>query len=301
MKKVIPIFLIYLSFFVIGCDQEVEEGVMKSDLSKDVEMVTDHGSIVLRLSDKTPIHRNNFIKLVNQQFYDSIAFHRVIDNFVIQAGNPTTKPSQTYDDNGDPELDYTIEAEITPSLFHKRGALGAARTGYTSNRSRASSGLQFYIVQRGPYVDSTLNRSLKRVNTQLAFNKLINSPEISVNIDKYNDLRERLNEFKEEDKKAADTVLLNSLKSKIDGYKLDSLAEKEAEQMKKYKFPEAHREFYKTIGGAPHLDQNYTIFGEVVHGMSVVDSIAQAKTNDSGKPLDDILIISARMIKRTSY
>jgi len=114
---------------------------MKSDLSKDVEMVTDLGSIIIRLSDETPIYRTNFIKLVNQKFYDSIAFLRVIENFVIQAGNSTTKPSEEYKGNGDPKLSYTIESEINDKLFHQHGALGAARTGGVSNRKRLFSGL----------------------------------------------------------------------------------------------------------------------------------------------------------------
>jgi len=114
---------------------------MKSDLSKDVEMVTDLGSIIIRLSDETPIYRTNFIKLVNQKFYDSIAFLRVIENFVIQAGNSTTKPSEEYKGNGDPKLSYTIESEINDKLFHQNGALGAARTGGVFNRKRLFSGL----------------------------------------------------------------------------------------------------------------------------------------------------------------
>jgi len=125
MKTVIKLILSCVLVTVFGCDKEIEEGVMKSDLNKDVEMVTDLGTIILRLSDDTPIHRNNFIKLVNQKFYDSLLFHRVIENFVIQAGNPTSKPDKTYSGGGDPEINYTIEAEIKPNLFHKRGALAA--------------------------------------------------------------------------------------------------------------------------------------------------------------------------------
>lgn len=301
MKLATAFIFGYFLLFLSGCDKEIEENVMKSDLSKDVEMVTDYGTIIMRLSDDTPIHRNNFIKLVNQNFYDSIAFHRVIENFVIQAGNPTTKPSELFKGNGDPELSYTIEAEIKPTLFHKRGALGAARTGHISNRNRSSSGLQFYIVQRGSYVDSTLNIALERVNKQLAFNTIINSPAIRVDIDKYINLKEKLELLNEENYTEKDTLLLNSLKSKIDSYNIDSLTDNEVEKMIKYEFPDAHREFYKTIGGTPHLDQNYTIFGEVVKGMNIVDSIAVVKTNEDGKPINDVRIISVKMIKRISY
>ncbi len=300
--KLVTVFIFgCLLLFLLGCDKEIEENVMKSDLSKDVEMATDYGTIIMRLSDETPIHRNNFIKLVNQKFYDSIAFHRVIDNFVIQAGNSTTKPSELFNGNGNPELSYTLEAEIKPSLFHKRGALGAARTGHISNRNRSSSGLQFYIVQRELYVDSTLNIALERVNKQIAFNTIINSPVLSMDIDKYIKLKEKLQPLNDKNHPEKDTLLLHSLKSKIDLYNIDSLVENEVENMKKYKFPDAHREVYKTIGGTPHLDQNYTIFGEVVKGMNIVDSIAVVKTNKDGKPINDVRIISARMIKRMSY
>lgn len=134
-------------------DKDIEEGVKESNLSKDIEMVTDYGSIIIRLSDETPIHRNNFIKLVNEKFYDSVAFHRVIENFVIQAGNSNTKPEKTSKANNNGELPYTIKAEINSTLFLKRDVLAAARIGGTSNRKRLSSGSQFYIVQKGTYVD----------------------------------------------------------------------------------------------------------------------------------------------------
>jgi len=288
------LFLLSLS----GCNKERTK---KDDLAKDVEMITDYGTIVLRLSDKTPIHRANFIKLVNQKFYDSIAFHRVIENFVIQGGNPTTKPSEVFKGNGDPELSYTIEAEIKPTLYHKRGALGAARTGNISNRNRLSSGFQFYIVQRGQRVDSTLNIDLERVNKQIAFNTIINGPIISADIDNYINLKEKLELLDNENRTEKDSLLLRSLKNKVDAYNIDSLTDIEIKNMKKYEFPEAHRKVYKTLGGTPHLDQNYTVFGEVVKGMDIVDRIATIKTNENGKPLNDVLIVSARMIKRISY
>jgi len=284
--------------FILACDKEIEEGVMKSDLSKDVEMVTDFGTIILRLSNDTPIHRNNFIKLVNKKYYDSIAFHRVIENYIIQAGNPTSKPTKIYSGSGDPELDYTIEAEFRQNLFHKRGALGAARNGGISNPDRSSSGLQFYIVQRGKQTDSTLNTSLERVNFWSAENNVINSPKLSEDIAEYLSLRKKLEPLKEKDLTEQDTLLLKSLRNKIDSYNIDSLAKIEVENMKRYDYPEAHRNIYKTLGGAPHLDQNYTVFGEVIEGMDVVDSIAKVQTNDRGKPLSDLRIIYARMIKR---
>ncbi|WP_347925188.1 peptidylprolyl isomerase [Pontimicrobium sp. SW4] len=288
----------FLLAFLLSCDKEIEEGVMKSDLSKDVEMITDLGTIILRLSDDTPIHRNNFIKLVNEKYYDSIAFHRVIKDFVIQAGNPTSKPSKTYNGGGDTELNYTIEAEIKPNLFHKRGALAAARSGGISNPDLLSSGLQFYIVQRGTYNDSTLNIQEKRVNEQIAYKTIINSPKIRSKIDEYTKFSKELRQKEKKNLTKEDTLKIEALRDKINLYNIDSLVDIEVQKMKKYVYPEAHREVYKTIGGTPHLDQNYTVFGEVIEGMSIVDSIAKVQTNNGGKPINDIRIITARMIKR---
>ncbi|TJY36213.1 peptidylprolyl isomerase [Pontimicrobium aquaticum] len=291
--------LILASFFLItlGCDKEIEESVMKSDLKKDVEMVTDMGTIIIRLSDETPLHRNNFIKLVNEKYYDSIAFHRIIENFVIQAGNPTTKPNKIYSSGGDPELNYTIEAEIKPNLFHKRGALVAARSGGISNPDILSSGLQFYIVQRGTYNDSTLNIQEERVNKQLAYNKVINSSKIRAEIDNYIKISEEISQNISKE----DSLKFEAITKKIELFKVDSLADIEFKNMNKYKYPEDHREIYKTIGGTPHLDQNYTVFGEVVKGMNVVDSIAKIEVSKNGKPIKDLYIKSARMITRKSY
>lgn len=300
MKSFIKLIAVSFFLLILGCDKEIEDGVMKSDLNKDVEMVTDFGTIVLRLSNDTPIHRNNFIKLVNQKYYDSIAFHRIIENFVIQAGNPTSKPNKEYSGGGDPELNYTIEAEIKPNLFHKRGALAAARSGGFSNPDLLSSGLQFYIVQRGTYNDSTLNIQEERVNEQLAYKSVINKPEIRTEIDKYINLSKELRQKEEENLTKNDTLKIEALIEKINLFNIDSLTDIEVEKMSKYLYPKAHRDIYKTIGGTPHLDQNYTVFGEVIQGMDVVDSIALTHTNNRGKPTKDLWIISTRMIKRKS-
>jgi cyclophilin family peptidyl-prolyl cis-trans isomerase len=147
---------------------------------------------------------------------------------------------------------------------------------------------------------STLNNELERVNNQIAYNTIINSPEISADIDKHTSLKKKLALLKEGNYTKEDTLLFNSLRIKIDLYNIDSLANNEFESMEKYVYPEAHREVYKTIG-SPHLDQNYTVFGEVVKGINIVDSIAAVKTNGRGKPVNDVRIIYVRMIKRQSY
>lgn len=257
MRTVITIIIVCFIFVFSACDKEIEKGVMKSDLSKDVELITDYGTIILRLSDETPKHRNNFIKLVNQKAYDGVSFHRVINNFLIQTGDMGPDTSG---------LSYMIDAEFRPNLLHKRGAVNAARMGDDENPGRSSDGTQFTIIQGNTYNDSTLAIAEKRINTWLAYNKVINKPEHESDLDK-----------------------------------LDSLTNIELMTMDHYSFPEAHREIYKTLGGAAHLDQNYTVFGEVVKGMNIVDSIAGVETDSQDKPINDVRIISARMIKRKSY
>lgn len=257
MRTVISIIIVCFIFVFSACDKEIEKGVMKSDLSKDVELITDYGTIILRLSDETPKHRNNFIKLVNQKAYDGVSFHRVINNFLIQTGDMGPDTSG---------LSYMIDAEFRPNLLHKRGAVNAARMGDDENPGRSSDGTQFTIIQGNTYNDSTLAIAEKRINTWLAYNKVINKPEHKSDLDK-----------------------------------LDSLTNIELMTMDHYSFPEAHREIYKTLGGAAHLDQNYTVFGEVVKGMNIVDSIAGVETDSQDKPINDVRIISARMIKRKSY
>lgn len=229
-KLAIPALLLVM----VACNPRLGNGLRKKDLRKDVEMVTDKGTLVFRLNDSTPLHRDNFLKLVKEGFYDSIIFHRVIRNFMVQAGDPNTKrpkPGETYGDGG-PE--YTVPAEFRTSLFHKKGVLAAARSGDATNPQKASSGAQFYVVQGKVFTDAGL----------------------------------------------------------------DSV---EQFRLKGRKLPAAHREVYKTLGGAPHLDQNYTIFGEVIRGLPVVDSIATTATSgrDGGdRPLQDIRIIKAKLVKR---
>ncbi len=288
------LIILLLSIILLSCDSKITEGVKKSDLKKDIELVTDYGPIVLRLSDETPKHRNNFLKLVNQKFYDSLSFHRVIQNFVIQTGDAKTKPSNSNTEEDSINLPELIDSEFKPNLFHKRGALSAARMPDDYNPSQSSSGSQFYIVQGKKYNDSTLDVSKGRINKWLAYNKIINSSKYEVAFDKFlNFLKEtqKSNEFNEEDK------------AKFDAFKnkFDSLAIIELETMKKYRYPKEHIEVYKTLGGIPHLDQNYTVFGEVVNGMNVVDSIAAVKTNDKDKPIEDVKIIVVRLIKRQDY
>jgi cyclophilin family peptidyl-prolyl cis-trans isomerase len=186
-----------------------------------VKLTTDSGVIILRLYDKTPLHRDNFIKLVKQHYFDSLLFHRVIKNFMIQGGDPASKNAKPGILLGNGGPSYTIPAEFDTSLFHKKGVLAAAREGDNVNPKKASSGSQFYIVQGKKFTDAGL----------------------------------------------------------------DSV---ETFRLKGRKLPIAHREVYKTIGGAPHLDMNYSVFGEVESGLEVVDKIASASRDSNNRPLTDI-------------
>lgn len=285
--KSFKVLLFLIAIFTLGCDSEIEEGVMKSDLIKDVEMVTNYGTIIMRLSDETPKHRNNFIKLVNQKFYDSLIFHRVIEKFIIQTGDPETKNPDSKKEPGASDLPYRIPAEVNNNLFHKRGALNAAREGDETNLEQASSSTQFTIVQGRVYNDSTLDHALSRINGWLSYNKILNKPEHKDKLEAMQDIFKNWDSTKVKD--------YQNIKKE-----LDSFADIELETMPKYTYPETHREVYKSLGGAAHLDRNYTVFGEVVKGMEVVDSIAAVEKNGS-KPVEDVRIITTKLIKRIEY
>lgn len=181
-----------------------------------VRITTDSGVIVVRLYDKTPKHRDNFIKLANEHFFDSLLFHRVINGFMIQGGDPLSKNAQPGIPLGSGDVGYTIPAEFDTTLFHKKGTLAAART---DNPEKASSGCQFYIVQGKKYTDADLNM---------------------------------------------------------------------VEMQTGIKFSPSKRKIYKTIGGIPFLDMNYTVFGEVESGLDVIDKIASVTTAPGDRPIGDV-------------
>lgn len=228
--------LLLATCFSLLAFTQPEIKVKKKDRKRDIELTTTQGTITLRLSDSTPQHRDNFIRLVKANYFDSILFHRVIKGFMIQAGDPASKAAAAYQPLGNGGPTYTLPAEMNPALFHKRGALAAARKGDDVNPERRSSGSQFYIVHGRTFTDVQLD-SIEVVRLQ--------------------------------------------------GRKI---------------LPE-RREYYRATGGTPQLDGNYTVFGEVVKGQEVVDKIAGMPVSagpDTNRPLEDVRIISARLVKRTS-
>jgi cyclophilin family peptidyl-prolyl cis-trans isomerase len=264
----IPTYL-FLTVTIFACYHQTAQSIKKQD----VELMTEHGPIVLRLSDETPKHRENFIRLVNLHQLDSLNFYRIIQTFLIQTGKDLPA-----------EFPALIDAEFRPDLFHKRGALNAAREGDDYNPTQASAALHFTIIQGKVFNDSTLAKAEMRINHGLAYHKVITNPNNA-------ELFSRL--------QALNQAGANPYSLKAVQAQLEELTQTELKTMVPYKIPEKQRQVYKTIGGAPHLDQNYTVFGEVVKGMDIVDSIAGVQTDSADKPLKDILILKARMIKRS--
>ena len=187
-----------------------------------VEIKTDYGTMIVKLYDSTPLHRDNFIKLVKQKFYDSLLFHRVIQNFMIQGGDPQSKDADSTAMLGSGEAPGDmVPAEFRPDLYHKKGALAMART---ENPEKASSNCQFYIVEGQPYTNAQLNDMECKLRQ--------NDPE--------------------------------------------------------FYFTDAERKTYNTIGGTPFLDQNYTVFGEVIKGLDVIDKIAVVQTDQNDRPVSNV-------------
>jgi len=240
-----------------------------------VVISTPKGDISLKLYNDTPLHRNNFIKLARQGFFDSTLFHRVIKGFMIQGGDPDSRHAAQGVELGNGGPGYDIPAEITTTHFHRRGVLAAAREDDKVNPKRLSSGSQFYIVQGKVFTQADLDRVEKEQNS-------LTKQRIFVNImDKPENLTIR-NEFFSPDAKK-DSVHFRFL---LDT--LNKMIEKEYVLLPEFKIPADRRAVYSTIGGAPHLDGKYTIFGEVVDGMDVVDAIANEKTDKNDRPLSDV-------------
>lgn len=223
MKRIVTI-IVFIAIITLVTSCKKKENL--------VVMETNKGNIELKLYDATPLHRDNFKNLVEEGAFDSLLFHRVIKNFMIQGGDPDSKHAEPGVLLGEGDRPYTIPAEfrLEEGIFHRRGALAAAREGDDVNPEQRSSAMQFYIVWGKVFNDEQLDYVQKR-------------------IDNYTDGRVNLT-------------------------------------------PEM-REVYKTIGGTPHLDGQYTVFGEVVSGLDVVDAIQQSATDTNDRPLEDVRILRA--------
>ncbi|MDR3367326.1 MAG: peptidylprolyl isomerase [Prevotellaceae bacterium] len=244
-------------------------------MEKTVLIETSLGSIRVKLYNETPQHRDNFLKLAGEGFYDSLIFHRVIKDFMVQAGDPDSRnpqPGQRYGTGG---TGYTIPAEINPAQFiHKKGALSAARTGDQVNPERRSSGSQFYIVQGRLPGDEELTQTEVRISQQplqSMFNQMFS---------------EKLQALQAQGAAINQDSLLSDVRQKV-MEKWDS--------MEKFSYTPEQREAYKTGGGTPFLDGAYTVFGEVVDGLDVVDKIAAVETQPGDRPVQDVFIVKMKV------
>ena len=239
MKTILRYFILFciaVGFFACS----TISNLTKMKESK-VQIETTQGVIVVKLYNETPLHRDNFLKLVKERFYDGVLFHRVIADFMIQGGDPDSKTAKPNASLGNGDVGYTIPAEFkTPAIYHKKGALAAAREGDGVNPQKASSGCQFYIVEGKTFTDAELS-------TMEA--------------------------------------------GKIARYGINSLNDST------FRFSAEARAVYRTRGGTPHLDGNYTVFGEVTEGIDVVEKISKVKTNASDRPVEDVRVITMKMIK----
>ncbi|MCS2507007.1 peptidylprolyl isomerase [Phocaeicola vulgatus] len=240
-----------------------------------VKLETTMGNITVALYNETPKHRDNFIKLVKEGVYDSTLFHRVIKQFMIQAGDPDSKNASDTAMLGSGDVGYTIPAEFNPKFFHKKGVLAAARQGDDVNPEKASSGCQFYIVTGRKFTEPQLLGMENKINEQRE-EALFDSPA-----------RQHMKEIYKM-RKAGDNAGLLELQDT-----LEAQARELADKEEKFRFTPEQIKAYSTIGGAPHLDGSYTVFGEVTEGMEVVDNIEIAKTNRADRPIENIRILKA--------
>ena len=243
-----------------------------------VEIKTTEGDLTVRLFGDTPRHRDNFVKLAKEGYYNGVLFHRVINEFMVQTGDPDSKTAPAGKMLGSGGPGYDIEAEIVyPTRFHKRGALAAARQGDQVNPERRSSGSQFYIVTGKAYNDSTLNqmeRQLQMMQKQNIFNDLAREH------------RDSIMTLRRNRDQAGRPALQDELVAITEKKAAEAPARLTAEQ----------REAYTTTGGTPHLDNQYTVFGEVVDGMDVIDKIEKVETDSHDRPLKDVKILSMRVL-----
>lgn len=260
---------------------------MTQDLSNTTRVLleTTFGEIELALYNETPQHRDNFVKLVNDGTYNGVLFHRVIKDFMVQTGDPSSRTATADALLGEGGPGYDIPAEIVyPKFFHKRGALAAAREGDETNPERKSSGSQFYIVTGRRFSEYQLEKMLERIVNQekaMIFNQLAANRRSEI----------------EAVQAMGDEMALKGLQGII-----AAEAEKiynENHKDNPFSFTPEQVAAYSTIGGAPHLDGQYTVFGEVVKGMDVVDKIQNVTTGAHDRPVDDVRIISARVLDST--
>ena len=267
MKKLFIFMVLALFLFVVSCGYAVNQKQQPQVLIK-----TEFGDMKIILYDDTPEHTQNFLKLVGEGFYNDLLFHRVIEHFMIQGGDPTSKNAEPGKRLGGGSPNYTIQAEfMAEKHFHKRGALAAARTGGPSNPEKRSRGSQFYIVQGGVLTTGKLDTLEMTKNVQLQNDWLRQHFEAA---------KDELNAFREKNDQEGFNIRVAAIRAE---------AETSFETSgKRFRFTDEQRKIYTTIGGYPSLDGEYTVFGEVVEGLEVLDKIAAVETDQYNRPLSDV-------------
>lgn len=252
---------------------------MSSENQTIVKFETNVGDFTVALYNETPKHKENFIKLVKEGMYDSTLFHRVIKQFMVQAGDPKSKNASDTTTLGAGDVGYTIPAEFNNELFHKKGALAAARQGDEVNPEKASSGCQFYIVTGRKFTEPKLLDMENQINEQREENI-------------FNSLAQKHMKEIYKMRKAGDNEGLLELQDT-----LESQASEMAMEEEPFKFTKKQIDAYTTIGGTPHLDGAYTVFGEVIEGMDTIEKIENSKTGRADRPTNDIRILKATVVE----
>ena len=271
MKKSFQLSLIIFAL----CFQSCNTIVSNNNEIVYVQIKTNLGDIKVKLYNETPIHRDNFIKLVNSDFYEGVTFHRVIQSFMIQAGDPATKPNAS--SLPDSLNTYTIPAEFHDSLFHKKGALAAARVGNDVNPYMRSSGTQFYIVQGAKLDEQELDGFEQQINS------MIRQAKFRII------LKETADSLRAAGLTPTDAEIQDAASDKMFSFLVSE---------PEYKLSPEQREVYMSIGGVPRLDRTYTVFGEVTEGLDVVDRIATENTDSQNNPTHDIVILKMEIVKK---
>ena len=281
MFNFVTFFVCFIMFFVNNRAKNINFAFHKqrNNMSK-VQIKTSLGDITVRLYDETPLHRDNFIKLAKEGYYNGTLFHRVIKNFMIQGGDPDSKGAAAGVQLGTGGPGYTVPAEfVYPQYFHKKGALAAARQSDQVNPEKKSSGSQFYIVTGEVYSAGKLTQLEKQLEQRML--QSIFDSLVVENRDKILQLRRNRDQ-------AGIAAIQEQLQK-------DTFAK--AKEMGKPKFTDAQREAYTTVGGTPFLDNDYTVFGEVEEGMYVIDAIQNVATGAGDRPSTDVVMIEVKVIE----
>ncbi len=265
MNKLITFSLIILLAGAYSCKTPVKLGKK----NRIVQIDTEYGAVKIKLYDETPGHRDNFIKLAHGGFFDGTLFHRVIDGFMIQGGDPDSKGAKPGVMLGEGGPGYDIPAEFHPNLFHKKGVIAAAREGDQVNPKRESSGSQFYIAQGKVYEPEALEALVVNINKKRT-NAIFEHQRAQY--------KEELTKLQKDGEFDKFNSKMEEMKQKIDSISVSQTLV----------LTDSMKEAYSTIGGIPHLDQAYTVFGEVIEGLDIIDKIAAENTDDNDRPLKDM-------------